>query len=71
MRSILVSLLAVAFFAPPASGQEESLQARKDRLLAEPFLTKAPWLTDYDKALAKSKSSGKLIFAYLTRSYSP
>ena len=50
---------------------EETLEQQRDQKLQAEFLKKAAWFTDYDKALAKSKSSGKLILAYLTRSYSP
>lgn len=48
---------------------EDSPEQLRDKKLAEEWLKKAPWITDYDKALAESKSSGKAIFAYFTRSY--
>ena len=49
----------------------DSLEARRDKKLASPFLKKAPWRTDYDEALRLAKESKKPIFAYFTRSYSP
>ena len=34
--------------------------------LKQPYLQKAPWGTDFDKAREAAKSSGKLILAYFT-----
>jgi hypothetical protein len=50
---------------------QDPLVEKRDQKLKEPFLTKAPWITDYDKAREESVKSGKLIFAYFTRSYAP
>ena len=52
-----------------ALAQDQDLEAKRDQKLKEPFLTKATWITDYDKAREESKKSGKMIFAYFTRSY--
>lgn len=52
-----------------ASSADAELRKKYEEKLKEPFLTKAPWITDYDKALAASKQSGKLIFGFFTRSY--
>ena len=49
----------------------QSLEERRDKKLKDPFLSKASWITDYDKAREASRKTGKLIFAYFTRSYSP
>ncbi|MFQ5506037.1 MAG: hypothetical protein ACE5F1_14750 [Planctomycetota bacterium] len=54
-----------------AQGSQEDLAARRDKKLKSAFLQKADWITDYDKARARAKQSGKLIFAYFTRSYAP
>ena len=51
----------------PAQGD---LIAKRDAKLQSPFLKNADWITDYDKALAAAKESGKPIFGYFTRSYS-
>lgn len=48
---------------------EESLEEKLEKTLREPFFKNAPWITDYDEALAQSKATGKPIFAYFTRSY--
>ena len=64
--------LAAAFavgLGSAAFGQ--SLEEKRDKKLASEYLKKAAWNTDYDKALAESKKSGKPIFGYFTRSYSP
>jgi hypothetical protein len=50
---------------------QETMEQKRDKKLALPFLKKAAWHTDYDKAREESKKSGKPIFAYFTRSYSP
>lgn len=53
-----------------ASAQsQDDLKKRKEKELQEPFLKKAAWLLDYDKAKEAAKKSGKPIFAYFTRSY--
>ncbi len=78
MRSILTGLVlvaAAAWIAPPIlatpRGADETLEEKRDKKLAEEFLKKAPWITDYDKARAEAKKTGKPVFAYFTRSYSP
>lgn len=52
-----------------AAGQ--GMAERKQAKLAEAWLQKNPWLTNYDAALAESRTSGRPIFAYFTRSYAP
>lgn len=64
-----VALAAAAAICAVAAAQ--SLEERRDKKLREPWLRKASWITDYDKALEESRKSGKPIFAYFTRSYSP
>jgi hypothetical protein len=68
MRSILTLLLLA--FCGPLLGQED-LVKKKEKKLASKWLTKAPWITDYDQAREQAKNSGKPIFAYFTRSYAP
>lgn len=58
----------LAWLAQPS---QEQLKERKEKKLQAAFLTRAPWLTDYDRAREESKKTGKPIFAYFTRSYSP
>lgn len=66
---ILVVGLAAA--PPLASAQDDELSTLKARKLASPFLSRVAWHLDYDLALADAARSGRLIFAYFTRSYAP
>lgn len=67
---IAMSVALLLGLASAALAQETPEQKR-DKKLQLPFLKKAAWFTDYDKALEESKKKGKPIFAYFTRSYSP
>ena len=62
-----VALLVAAGAALAQDSLEENLQKK----MKEPFLAKAGWITEFDKAKAESKKMNKPIFAYFTRSYSP
>lgn len=64
----VAALAGLAFAQGP---DQAELKTRKEKKLASEFLQKAPWTTDYDKALADAKAGGKLIWAYFTRSYAP
>ena len=55
-------LLAGLVGAQTDQTPEEQLRAK----LASPFLKKASWHLDYDKALATAAGSKKLIFGYFT-----
>ena len=59
---LLVLLLSSTAWA---QSNEEKLEKK----LKEPWLVEGGWITDYDKAQEEAKKSGKLIFAYFTRSY--
>jgi hypothetical protein len=63
--AVALALIGSAAFA------QQSLEEKRDKKLASEFLKKAAWVTDYDKALEEAKKSGKPIFGYFTRSYSP
>ncbi len=67
--------LALAFAAAPAPCQDstapETLRARRHDKLAAPFVTRAEWHTDLDKARQVAAREGKLILAHFTRSYVP
>ncbi len=71
LLACLVAVGTVAF----AEGEGEKpkkqtkLEEKRDAKLSEDWLKKADWITDYDKALAEAKASGKPIFGYFTRSY--
>lgn len=59
-------LLTAAQTQPPS---QEQLKANLEAKLKAPFLSKAEWVTDYDKARESAKATGKPIFAYFSRSY--
>ena len=69
MKNTLIALTLVLGISGAAFG--ETLEQKRDAKLAEPWLKKAAWFTDYDKALSEAKASGKPIFADFTRSYAP
>ncbi|MHC4932162.1 MAG: hypothetical protein ACYTGV_08240 [Planctomycetota bacterium] len=63
---LLAALLCLAGVAAA-----QSMEARLETKLAKGFIKNAAWVQDYDAALELSVESGKLIFAYFTRSYAP
>ena len=64
LAAAVLTLMGSAAFA-------QSLEEKRDKKLASEFLKKAAWTTDYDKALEEAKKTGKPIFGYFSRSYSP
>lgn len=54
-----------------AQDDQKDLIDKRDKKLQSEFLKKAPWITDYDKALEEAQKSNKLIMGYFTRSYAP
>lgn len=62
-RSLVVVALAIAAAAQEPPPTPDELLAAE---LASPFLQKAPWLLDWDEALAKAKGERRLLFAYFT-----
>lgn len=67
----MLHLLSATLLLAAATAQDDQaeLKAKLTKKLNEPWVTKAAWNTDYDKAREASKKSGKPIFAYFTRSY--
>ena len=65
------TLLAVGLALSSVLPAQADLIEKRDNKLASAFLKNGDWITDYDKALAASTESGKPIFGYFTRSYSP
>ena len=73
---LAVSTPFIAAQAPAAPAQraapsQDDLIAKRDAKLKVPFLNRkdVTWFTDYDKAREEAKKTGKLLFAYFTRSY--
>ncbi len=69
MRTSLAGIPLVV--ALSATAHARDLEARLEAKLAQPFVKNAAWVLDYGKALQESKRSGKLVFAYFTRSFEP
>src|SRR6476659_4243390 len=69
MKHAVAALLALVLVGAASQARAGDLEDKRDKLLAEEWLKKAPWITDYDKARDAAKASGKTIFAYFTRSY--
>ena len=72
-RTTTLSALLFALFAAPgfAQGNVEELEKKRDAKKAEAWFTSNGWTSDYDEARKRAKESGKIIFSYFTRSYSP
>ncbi len=71
-RTSTLAPLLLALFAAPgfAQGNVEELKQKRDKKLAEAWYKANDWTSDYDEARKRAKDSGKIIFAYFTRSYS-
>ena len=74
MKQRLLSLatMAAVLFGFALSAQAQSMEEKRDKKLGQGWVKDNPWIImDFEKAKAKSKESGKPIFGYFTRSYSP
>ena len=71
MKLAIATALLLSAAAPVWAQQpdQETLKANYKKKLDAAFLTKASWITDYEKAREEAKKSGKPIFAYFSRSY--
>lgn len=73
-RLLSLAVLLAALVSAPAFAQgpsQDDLKKKRDEKLAGDWVKKFPWITDYTKAKEEAKKSGKLIFAYFSRSYAP
>jgi hypothetical protein len=68
-RGAAAVALVLALGVPAAA--QDALVAKRDAKLAESWVAKSSWITDFDEAREIAKKSEKLIFTYFTRSYSP
>lgn len=68
---LLATSLALSLALSAALPAQADLIAKRDAKLASQFLSNADWITDYDEAIAAAKKTGKPVFGYFTRSYSP
>jgi len=69
----LISLAAV--LVPGLSAQrtydQEKMAANFAEMQTHSWYTGGGWITDFNEAKARSKKTGKPIFAYFTRTYAP
>jgi hypothetical protein len=63
--------VAVVTLALASLAAAQTLEERLEKKLAEPFVKNAAWELDYDAARKRAGETGKLVFAYFTRSYAP
>jgi len=63
--------LLVLALASGAAAQDDPNQRKFDAELEKPFVKRVAWTLDYDAARKSATESGKLVFAYFTRSYAP
>jgi hypothetical protein len=66
---VLLAALTLSASLPAQQKSQEELIKLSQEKLAKPVFKLAAWHTDYDAVRAEAKASGKLIFAYFTRSY--
>ena len=71
LTTVLVAALAFSVTAQVPGSEDAELRTKLKKKLASEFLTNANWFTDFDKARARAKATGKILFGYFTRSYSP
>ncbi len=71
MRRAALSAVLVALCASPAAAQNvDELRAKYETKIGEDWFTSNGWSDDYDLVRERAVESGKVIFAYFTRSYS-
>ena len=68
LAAVLAGSLAAA---APAQDAQDALKEKYAEKIAEPWVSHGGWRLDYEKALEEAGKSGKLVFAYFSRSYSP
>lgn len=68
LAGVLAALLASSASAQGGPSQEKLKEDRAAKV-AESWFTGAGWTDDYDLAREKAKETGKLIFAYFSRTY--
>ena len=68
MRRLPILLVLAAMVGAEEDFPEVTKYKKK---LTAPFLKKVPWVLDYAAAKKQAKESGKVLFAYFTRSFLP
>ena len=70
MRRLILALFCLGLLVGTATAQG-SLEEKYKKKLNKEFARKIPWVHDFNEALKLSRKTGKPIFSYFTRSYSP
>jgi len=74
MKTLAMLILAGLSVAPAVTAAPHGpadLQEKYEAKLALDFVEFGGWITDFDKAKAKAKQEGKVLFTYFSRSYAP
>jgi len=71
MSAVMLAALCALTATATAQTHEETLEEKLEAKLQEPFAKNVPWVLDLDEAIRQAQESGKPIFAYFTRSFSP
>lgn len=69
--SIAAALLAQGVVAQQRSYPQDKMKANFAEMQTHSWYVGGGWTTDFATAKTKAKESGKPIFAYFTRTYSP
>jgi len=69
--ALLAALSLPAFAQDDDAAKQQALLEKYEEKVKESWFTDNGFTDDYDKARELSKSTGKPIFAYFSRSYSP
>ena len=69
LKRCIAGFSLLLLFSGAAQGQ--SLEEKYEKKLAKEFMKKIEWTLTLEEAQKKSKETGKPIFGYFTRSYSP
>ena len=72
MRKLMMLLVLASIACAQGVDDEVAPEVTKYRKkLKSNFIKNADWVLDYDAAKKQAKESGKVLFAYFSRSYAP
>jgi hypothetical protein len=72
--ALLSPVLAAGLLTGAAQAQDDQqaeMKAKYEEKIQKEFVAYGGWELDYDKAVERAKSEGKLLFTYFSRSYAP
>lgn len=71
MACMILGALSTASLVSAQTVEQQTLEAKYKKKLTKAFVKKVSWVQDLAEAQRMSKATGKPIFGYFTRSYSP